>query len=74
MGWVFEVSRSGFYEWLKRPESARRQADRRLEPEVKQAFEAGRQNDGTRRIKQVLGDAGLQVSRAHIGRLMRTQD
>jgi putative transposase len=70
---VFEVSRSGFYEWLSRPESARKQADRQLEAEIKQAFENSRENYGTRRIQQTLRDQGRPVSRARIGRLMRQQ-
>jgi putative transposase len=70
---VFGVSRSGFHEWMTRPESARRQADRHLQTAVKQAFEASRQNYGTRRIQQVLSDQGHAVSRARIGRLMREQ-
>jgi transposase InsO family protein len=68
---VFEVSRSGFYEWANRPDCARKQADRQLEGEIKQAFEDSRENYGTRRIQQTLRDQGRQVSRARIGRLMR---
>lgn len=49
---VFEVSRSGYYEWLTRPESAHREADRHLGERVKRAFEKGRGSDGTRRIQQ----------------------
>lgn len=57
---VFDVSRSGFYEWLSRPDSTRKQADRRLEAEIKQAFDAapGRENYGTRRIRQLLRNQG----------------
>jgi putative transposase len=45
---VFEVSRSGFYEWVNRPESARKQADRQLGEKIKQAFEDSRHTYGTR--------------------------
>ena len=68
---VFEVSRSGFYEWLSRPESARKQADRQLTEGIKQAFEDSRQTYGTRRIQNDLDQQGQCVSRARIGRLMR---
>jgi len=70
---VFEVSRSGFYEWASRPESAHRQADRQLAGEIKQAFEASRQTYGTRRIQDDFRQQGRPVSRARIGRLMRQQ-
>lgn len=70
---VLDVSRSGFYEWTNRPGSTRRQADRRLQGEIKQAFEDSRQNYGTRRLQQVLRDQGQSVSWARIGRLRRPQ-
>ena len=71
---VFGVSRSGFYEWASRPDSAHRQADRRLSEQVKIAFVDSRATDGTRRIKDALDRQGPRVSRARIGRLMREQD
>jgi len=70
---VFEVSRSGFYEWLSCPESPRRRADRQSGAQIAQAFEASRQTYGTRRIQDTLSKQGQQVSRARIGRLMRQQ-
>ncbi|WWF03017.1 IS3 family transposase [Methylococcus capsulatus] len=70
---VFGVSRSGFYEWLSRPESARKHADRQLSGKIKQAFEDSRQTYGTRRIQDALDPQGQRVSRARIGRLMRQQ-
>lgn len=68
---VFDVSRSGFYEWVSRPESARKQADRQLTEDLKQIFEDSRQTYGTRRIRDDLDQQGQRVSRARIGRLMR---
>jgi putative transposase len=70
---MFEVSRSGFYEWLDRPESARKQADWRLSGEIKKVFEDSRQTYGTRRIQDTLRDQGQRVSRDRIGRLMLQQ-
>jgi transposase InsO family protein len=68
---VFGVSRSGFYEWLNRPASARSQEDSRLGEQVKTAFRDSRETYGTRRLKHTLQNQGLQVSRARIARLMR---
>lgn len=70
---VFNVSRSGFYDWLSRPESARKQADRQLTEDIKQVFEDSRQTYGTRRIQDDLDQQGQRVSRARIGRLMRQE-
>jgi len=70
---ILEVSRSGYYEWCGRPESARSREDRRLEEQVKASHERSRQTYGTRRIQRDLADAGERVSRARIGRLMRRQ-
>lgn len=70
---VFEVSRSGYYEWLTRPESAHRETDRHLGERVKRAFEKGRGSYGTRRIQQELREAGERVSRQRIGRLLQEQ-
>ncbi len=70
---VFEVSRRGFYEWLSRPESARKHADRQLSGKIKQAFEDSRQTYGTRRIQDDLDKQGQRISRARIGRLMRQE-
>lgn len=70
---VFEVSRSGYYEWLARPESAHRESDRHLAELVKRAFEKGRGSYRTRRIQQELRETGDRVSRQRIGRLLHEQ-
>jgi hypothetical protein len=36
---VLEVSRSGYYAWRCRPESARAKRDRELIPEIRKAYE-----------------------------------
>ena len=67
------VSRSGYYEWLSSPPSARAQKDQALKAKIKKSHEASRKNYGTRRIKDDLADLGEQVSRQRIGRLMREE-
>lgn len=71
MGRVPEVSQSGFYERLHRPESARCQHDRHLSEQVKSAFLESRETYGARRLQDTLQDQGQRVSRARIRRLMR---
>jgi transposase InsO family protein len=71
---VLQVSRSGYYERLKRPPSAHCIEDDTLRSQVKVAFEKGRKNYGTRRIKDELQKQETIVSRRRIGRLMREED
>ncbi len=71
---ALEVSRSGYYEWLKRPPSSHAQADQVLAQRIGEHFAAHRAVYGTRRLKDCLADEGERVSRRRIGRLMREQD
>jgi len=67
------VSPSAYYDWLKRPESARSLEDRRLGEKVKKSHEKSRETYGARRIRQDLVDDGEPVSRTRVGRLMKEQ-
>ena len=70
---VLEVSLSGYYAWQKRPENPRKKEDAVLEEKIKFYFERSRGTYGTPRLKVDLAEeAGLQVSRHRIGRLMRS--
>lgn len=67
---LLEVSRSGYYEWLQRPPRAPTEADQQVQDKVQQYFAQGRGTYGTRRIKHLLAQEGLQVSRRRIGRVL----
>ena len=67
---MLKVSRSGFYDWLKRPVSTRQQDDDKLVVKIKTFHENSRDSYGTRRIKDDLHDDGDQVSRRRISPLM----
>jgi transposase InsO family protein len=69
-----EVSRSGFYAWRARPESAHAVEDRRLGVLVRAAHERGRKMYGSPRVHAELVDDGERVSRKRVARLMREQD
>ena len=71
---ALQVSRSGYYEYLHRPPSAHSIEDDRLRPQIKAAFEKGRKNYGTRRIKKTLEKTKSIVSRRRIGRLMEEEN
>ena len=68
---LLAVSRSGYYEWLARPPSPHADVDHQLQEKVQGYFAQGRGTYGTRRIKHLLAQEGLQVSRRRIGRLLR---
>jgi putative transposase len=67
---LLEVSRSGYYEWLGRPPRAPTEAEQQVEAKVQQYFAQGRGTYGTRRLKHLLAQEGLQVSRRRIGRVL----
>ncbi|MGE3541534.1 MAG: IS3 family transposase [Candidatus Tectimicrobiota bacterium] len=67
---ILEVSCSGYYEWLGRPPSVQPDTDRQVEAKVKQYCAQGRGTYGTRRIKYLLVQEALRVSRRRIGRVL----
>jgi transposase InsO family protein len=67
---LLEVARSGYYEWLQRPPRTQTAAEQQLQDKVQRYFAQGRGTYGTRRIKHLLAQEGLQVSRRRIGRLL----
>jgi putative transposase len=64
---LLEVSRSGYYEWLRRPPRAQTEAAQQVHDKIQRYFAQGRGTYGTRRIKHLLAQEGLQVSRRRIG-------
>ena len=68
---VLEVSTSGYYAWRKRPESRRRQQDRRLVVEIKAIHTESRQTYGSPRIHDELRDRGIRCGKKRVARLMR---
>jgi transposase InsO family protein len=66
-----EVSRSGFYEWRNRPESATAQRREILKLKIKALFDANNAEYGYRRIHQALLRGGERCSPELARRLMR---
>ena len=67
---VLEVSRSGYYEWLSRPPRPPADADQDARDKIQRYFAQGRGTYGTRRLKHLLAQDGLRVSRRRIGRVL----
>ena len=65
------VSRSGFYAWCDRAESARAQTDAALVVAMRASFELSDRTYGARRILRDLHAEGDTVGLHHVQRLMR---
>lgn len=73
MKWMcekLEVSRSGFYAWVKRTESAHRRRDRALARRIEAHFEESAGTYGSPRIHALLRREGERVGRKRVVRLM----
>ena len=67
---LYGVTRSGFYAWLKRPQSNRAKEDQKLKQIIQQIFQRSHQIYGSPRIKEALQSQGHHHSRKRIARLM----
>ena len=64
------VSRSGYYEWLNRPESHRDQENRKFTYMIKTIFAQSRGCYGVRRVSRKLQEKSVTISNRRIARLM----
>jgi putative transposase len=65
------VSRSGYYDWLKREPSQRQKQDIELLDDIRTAHRASREAYGSPRIYLALKESGTRAGRHRIARLMR---
>ncbi len=68
---MLQVSRSGYYDWLKRPPSARALEDDRLWPKIVQLHQRRREAYGAVKLCRDLRAAGETCSRHRVARLKR---
>jgi putative transposase len=66
-----EVSRSGFYAWMKRPRSVRQRRDQLLARRIETHFEESAGTYGSPRIHALLRREGERVGRKRVVRLMQ---
>jgi putative transposase len=71
LAWAFEVSRSGYYRWLKRTESQRARAARELTAQIRQVHEQSQKRYGSPRVFQELRRQGVATSENRVARLMQ---
>ncbi len=67
-----KVSRSGYYDWLDRPESSRSFENKKLTKAITEIFIKNRNIYGTRRIADQLAKRAIFISRNRVGKLMAT--
>lgn len=67
---ILNVSRSGYYEFAKRPKSKTRIAREALAPFVEEAFYANNRRYGSRRVTLELKKAGVPCNRRTVQRMM----
>lgn len=68
------VSKSGFYAWTHRPESALARDDRRLKVSIRAFWKQSRRTYGSHRLHEDLTADGEKVSRKRVLRLMKEDD
>jgi putative transposase len=71
MARVLGVSKAGYYAWIRRPPSARAEADAALLARVRTIHATSRETYGSPRIHADLREAGERHGRKRIARLMR---
>ena len=67
---VFNVSRSGYYHWLKRSPGPRDQSNVIFDAKIKKIFAEHKGRYGAPRITQELRDQGEQVSQKRVAKRM----
>jgi putative transposase len=70
---ILGVARSGFYEWLHRPQSAREKKDLQLLELIRASYRASGGIYGSPRVYRDLRDAGERIRRKRIARIMKEQ-
>lgn len=68
---ALDVSRSGYYAWLKRPESQRSQEDRRLKLQIRTIYRKSARRYGSPRVHAALRHQGMTCGQNRVARLMR---
>lgn len=68
---VMEVSRSGYYAWLKRPESNRKRKNKELLKKIRKIYKVSRGTYGSPRITRSLQKQGVTCGKNRVARLMR---
>jgi transposase-like protein len=67
---VLGVSRSGYYDWLKRPKSKQKERKEQLTQQIRNEYLKSRKIYGSPKITQELRKQGIRVSQKTVARIM----
>ena len=70
---ILDVSRSGYYAWLRRPESLRKKENRKLAIKIKVIHGQKRKTYGSPRIHKELNENGVKCSLNRVARIMKQE-
>ena len=70
---VLNISRSGYYEWKRRPMSIRKKRNNELMNYIRKAYALGRKTYGSPRVTRELKYQGIVCGKNRVARLMRTE-
>ena len=68
---VLKVSRSGYYDWLKRPDSVRKTEDEVLWQKIKMHWDDSRETYGVPRITDKLKKSGSKCGKNRVAKIMK---
>ena len=71
---TLDVSRSGYYSWIDRPESERAKANAALIPHIQSIHEETKQTYGSPRMTKALQAKGIDCSENRVARLMQKNE
>lgn len=71
---VLKVSRSGYYDWLKRPMSKRQSENRIISKKLREHWESSRRTYGAPRLLEKLKLDGINLGKNRVQKLMKAQN
>jgi putative transposase len=71
---ILKISTSGYYTWLKRPQSVRKTEDERLWQKIKKHWETSRKTYGRLRLTKKLKDEGEKIGKNRVEKIMKNNN
>ena len=68
---ILDVSRSGYYAWISRPESHRKRSNRDLLERIKKIYKVSRETYGSPRVTKALNNDGIKCGKNRVAKLMK---